>query len=369
MLSFNKKENGPDIRVVGLSHFPKEEREEKKEQIKEKIRGSFGEKHLDTLPESSQEELKKLEYTKSKEELFLIDLANKKTNEWMQKAKITPYDVPEENLHIVPPDIYKKINPDNKTNAAITIQNLKAVFFNAEYCRKNNFYFSSAVFHELFHLKSCAVYEAWEKEIDTTTGQKETKLQEQMFRSGLQVLSTHKTDQKDLPHSHFKGLNEAVTSWAENEYCQELLQQPLFEKEKEWLRSKEAEEIRKKIASKENYSNINDIVWVSNNGKDWWAKSYRQHQKVLEFIGQEIQKEFPNEYKSPEEAIEEFVKSNFNGHLRIIAKLVEKTFGKRSFRALASMDINASSANQTLEDLRKKRRDILKSNQPTTVVV
>ena len=56
-----------------------------------------------------------------------------------------------------------------------------------------------------------------------------------------------------------------------------------------------------------------------------------------------------------DEVFQEFSNAQFNGRLMTIARLVEGTFGKGSFRILGNMDTDSNSATLCLETLKKLR--------------
>lgn len=345
---------GPEIRVVGKKPA------ETKEKIKKEIFGYFGEKHLESLPEESRKEILTLEYPKTPEELELIAFANKKTNELMIKAGVKPYDIPTNNIHIIPPDLYRKALDGTNTSDATTFYTLQMIVFNAEVVRNNKHAFGILNFHEQMHLKGHAAFEIETKKDDK--GNEETKPVE--FREGLTVQSSLKKEEQKLYHSHFRGLHEAIVSYEEREFAKEMLELPIFKEEKKWLESTEAGELKNKITKDKKISSEN-VLWVSRDGKKWNASGYLKHQKVLSFLLEEMRKEFSDKYKTTDDAYTEFLKSQFTGSLLNIARPIEKTFGKGSFEVLGMMTSEAKSAVQMLEYLRRARTRQLKKEKQT----
>ncbi len=349
-------ENGPEIRVVGKKPA------EAKEKIKKEMLGYFGEKHLESLPEESRKEVLTLEYPKTPEELELIAFANKKTNELMVKAGVKPYDIPANNIHIIPPDLYRKALDSTHASDAATFYSHQMIIFNAEVVRNNKHAFGILNFHEQMHLKGCAAFEVETGKDDK--GNEETK--PASFREGLTILSPLKKDEQKLYHSHFRGLHEAVVSYKEREFAKEMLDIPVLKEEKKWLESAEAGELKNKITKDKKISS-EDILWVSRDGKEWNTLSYPKHQKVLLFLLEEIQKEFSDKYKTTDDAYAEFLKSQFTGSLLNIAHPIEKTFGKGSFEVLGMMTSEAKSAVQMLEYLRRARAKQIKKKSKDIV--
>lgn len=349
----NKMESGPEIRVVGKKPV------ETKEKIKKEILGYFGEKHLESLPEESRKEILTLEYPKTPEELELIAFANKKTNELMVKAGVKSYDISANNIHSIPSDIYQKNVDSAQSSDATTIYQHQMIVFDAGKTRGNKHAFGILNFHEQMHLKGHVVFEIETKKDDK--GNEKTKPAE--FREGLTVQSSLKKEKQQLYHNHFKGLHEAVVSHKEREFAKEMLELPILKEEKKWLESAEAGELKNKIAKDKKIS-PEDICWVSRDDDGWGHFGYLKHQKVLSFLLKEMQKEFPDKYKTTDDAYTEFLKSQFTGSLLNIAHPIEKTFGKGSFEVLGMMTPEANSAVQMLEYLRRARaRQIKKKSK------
>ncbi|MBI3458870.1 hypothetical protein HY061_01240 [Candidatus Azambacteria bacterium] len=148
-------EKGPEIRIVGGAS------NEKKEQVKEEIRQAFF-NHFESLSPLEQEQLKKFEYPKSEQEITLINFANEETSRLMQEAGIEPYNVPIENYHIIPSELYKKVAGDNGT--AATFITKQGIIFDAQHFRDNLVNFGAAVFHESLHLKAYFSLEVQERD-------------------------------------------------------------------------------------------------------------------------------------------------------------------------------------------------------------
>ena len=158
-----------------------------------------------------------------------------------------------------------------------------------------------------------------------------------------------------MGHEHFRGLDEAIVASEERKYVKEMLNLPMFEKEREWLGSEEARKIREKIAVARNIP-PDEIYWLGENKKSHIEVGYYRQRKVLDYALAEIQKEFPEKYGSAEEVSGEFLRAFFAGSLSATANLVEKTFGKGSFRVLGMMSDDKNSAINTLETLESMRR-------------
>jgi hypothetical protein len=295
----------------------------------------------------------------------LIDIANEETSKLMKDAGIKSYNVPYENFYILGEEFYEKYS---KTTEAATIKNSEAIIFKLERFINNPLHFGVVAFHELLHLKSYSLFK-------TESGPYREGVS--TYRQGVSIINQAKDSQPY--HSFFRGLHEAIVSKAEKEYSKKLLNDiPGFSSEKEWLNSESGEKI-KKIIEKEHRISKDDIYWIKESeeikslikdtrnkhdeiaswiGRDNYSSiAYKEHRKVLNYICEEISEEFSNEYQNPNTVYDLFLKANFNGNLLEIGRLVEKTFGKRSFRVLGGMSDYEDSAYKCWLALRKNRID------------
>lgn len=338
-------ENEPKFRTVGGASV------EKKDQAKEElVRVLFN--HFESLSQQEREQLEKFEYPKSEKEIALIDFANKETDELMKEAGIEPYDIPVENYHIVPPELYKEATEAG--GFATTFFSKQGIIFNARHFRDNLVNFGAASLHETLHLKGHYSIEV-EEEGD--------KLKKTPYREGVTVRALQQYGYHGKYHEHFAGLHEAIVATQEKKLLKKLLDVPELENEKNWLISDEAKNLRKEIAEREEIP-IGDILWVGKKGKDDWERVYYLSQRqALDYVCNEIQKEFPNQYRNADDVFKEFLKAHFTGRLLPIARLVEKTLGEGSFRLLGNMDDNRESGVLHLETLKKSRTRAEKSKK------
>ena len=342
-------EKAPKFRVVG--NVSEETKSEAKKELQKML---FEEKHLETIPKEKMVKLESLEYKKTAEELELIDFANKKVSELMVSVGVVPYDVPARNIHIVPPELYKEIVGKNNALAS-TAQRWQVIICDAGAVKSHPLQLAKISFHELIHLKghlSLEVEESASKKGKKIVGKTQ-------FRGGLRVGSAQKMNRKDMGHEHFRGLNEAVTAAVERKFIESALDLPRFSKEKAWLSSSEALGIKKKLAKEKNIPE-GEISWVDRDGKKFGTISYPHQREVLYFVLQEIQKEFPEKYRSADEVMPEFLKGLFGDTLIPVGRLVEGAFGSGSFRVLGMMGPDRDTAVTVMEYLRGARRRVIR---------
>lgn len=332
-------EKGPEFRIVGDTSA--KEKEKVKKEIKQAL---FN--HFESLSSQEREQFEKFEYPKSEKELALINFVNKESDELMREAGIEPYDIPAENYHIIPPELYKKVASGG---TAKTFNIKQEIIFDAQYFRDNPVYFGTTSFHEMLHLKA---HFSVEKEKGGN------KVNKTSYRQGVVAEASQRNRNIGSSHAHFKGLDEAIVSAQEKKLLPKLLDLPLLKEEKKWLMSDEAKGLREKLAVKEKIPE-DDFIWIGkkrdNDYDDYEFVSYQRPRQVLDYVCAEIQKQFPDLYENTDDVSKEFLKTNFTGQLLIIARLVEETFGEGSFRLLGNMDTDRQSAILTLETLKKAR--------------
>lgn len=327
----------PEFRMIGSAS------EENKNKVKEDLNKALFEQFESMSPED-RDRLAELEYPKSEKELKLIDFTNIETSKLMEEAGIEPYDIPPENYHIIPPELFNKIS--RPIANATTSYNNQGIVFNAKYFRNNPVYFGSVALHEALHLKAHFTMQVEEKD----GGVKRTP-----YRKGVSVSALQRHGSRGEYHEHFAGLHEAIVTETQKRYLRKLLDLPDLEKEKEWLTSEVAIEERRKLAEKKGISE-DEIIWIGEKGKDdYELLTYPAQRQVLNFVYTEIQKEFPDQYKNIDDIHKVFLKAHFTGQLLPIARLVEKTFGEGSFRLLGNMDTDQASGVLHLESLKKAR--------------
>lgn len=330
-------EKGPEIRIIGGAST------EKKEQVKKEVEQALF-SHFESLPSEDREQFEKFEYPKSEKELALISFANEETSRLMQEAGIEPYDIPVDNFHIIPPELYKKAADDS--GMAATFNTRQGILFDAQHFRDNPVNFGVAALHESLHLKAHFSMEVQEEG---------DKVKKTPYREGVTVLALQSYGHHGKYHEHFAGLHEGIVAETEKRLLGKLLDRPELAQEKKWLISDEAKEMKKKLAEEKEIPE-DDIVWVGKKGKDdWETVSYPRQRDVLNYVCAEIQKQFPEEYQSADDVYKTFLNAHFTGRLLNLARIVEKTFGEGSFRLLGNMDTDKQSGVLHLESLKKAR--------------
>lgn len=336
-------EKEPQMRIIGNAS------PEQKERVEQNLKESLF-NHTHSLTQYDREQLENFEIPKSELELELINFANRETSLLMEDVGITAYDIPSENYHIIASELYEKLDSEG---VGIAFPLKKAIMFDVRHFQNNPVYFAAVAVHETLHLKG---------HFSAEVQQGDDKVYITPYREGVSIRALQKYGYHGEYHSHFDGLHEAIVAEAEKKLLKKILALPQLEKEKDWLESTQANEMRKELVAEENISS-DDIIWLDKNERgNWEAIQYAPQRKVLNYICLEIQKEFPEIYRNEEDVYKIFLKAHFRGNLVPVARLVEKTFGEGSFRILGNMETSTASGMLHLETF-KKARTRIKSKQ------
>lgn len=347
-------EKGPKVKFIPNRNVP----EKIKEIVKEKISQSFVEPNL---TEEEKRELEQHEISKTEEELKIIDLANRKSNELLNNLGLEPIDILSENVHFVDPEYNKN---DRKVNVRAYVYKAKggAIFFLGGFESWNNS-FSKAmhILHEFMHLKAS---------ISVAVIKKDDKNYIYDYRRYGVFL--YRSDEKDgVDKMKFVGLEEAIVSLQTNKMRDSLLKDPALEGEREYMETDEAKKIIKEVAEKRGLPEedislylmdetveTHPLLGVVSREMDTFTV-FPEHLRFLRYVINEIQKEFPEKYTNFDDVFMDFLRAQFGNGFLSLGKVIEKTFGKGSFRSLGQMTAEDESAKDKLEEFKKRRAEII----------
>lgn len=304
-----------------------------------------------TLTAQEREIISKTEIEKSPMEEELIRWANDVTNQMLEKIGMAPYDVPTGNFHMVPAETYEGLFGDE--SRGISSEDEQAVLLNTPRVREGFLIFGLTVLHEMLHLKAYM-------SVEVNNQKGTTKIA--MRRAGFKVLATPKKVERGQEQNYFSGLDEAIVSTIEVKSITELFDHPLIREERSWLQPNALQAFQQN-ASKALGVPTNELEIAFNlPDKTLLARvpGYHEQRQVLAFVCEQIQQEFPDQFSTTDEVLQEFFKAHFTGRLLSIGRLMKKTFGKNGFRILGVMNPDPDSAINCLEALQKARLEAKK---------
>jgi hypothetical protein len=334
-------EGMPNLRLVGSAS----------DAGKESVRQYYTDaryNHMESMSEERRNEFQKDECEKYPIEVEMIHLANEEISALMKDAGVEAYDIPVENIHILPRQMYEKVTGSKAP--AVARPESEMILLNADQLH-SIISFYAFVAHELLHLKAHKSVEVQEKDYDHT--------HHTPYRSGVSV---HPSQQKirtaGIYSSYFDGLHEAIVTETERKLVFKLLAQPDLAEEQTWLQSEEARDIRHKIAERY-HMNEGDIIWIDREDHTNFEHiGYSEQRHVFTYVCNEIQKQFPDQFKTEDDVYKVFLNAHLNGRLLPIARLVEETFGKGSFRILGGMSDDKESPGKTIDLLKKMKGEV-----------
>jgi hypothetical protein len=276
-------------------------------------------------------ELEGKEREKTPEELIIIELVDKATNEVLEKYGVEGFSVPENNIHIV----NEKDWPDPQGSAFYNPM-LQAVAIREASAR---IVFLKIMFHEMIHFKS---YNA----LQVTTGN-EPKVNQ--YRVGLTVVA------RDGDRQYFKFLNEAVTEELTKRFAVQLSSNALFSEERkrtlELMRrypDLESNDGRKLFDGEVLYAETTDSdTWRDAVGRMFGRErsrhvmtegfTYGVERKFLNSLIDKLYQANTTNFKDTKEVFDLFARAALTGNLLTIGKLIDKTFGLGTFRKIGEM--------------------------------
>ncbi len=325
----------------------------KKIEVLAKIQDKFIKQNFASKKEINK--LKEAEIEKTPEQESIIDFINSETNRLMIEAGVEPFIVPIKNIHIVKDEYFK--NEINNDGGEAAMDHIKQAIFIMDSVAHSNIKFSSKLFHEMLHMKSKQV-------LEVSYDLEKEKGKIGPYRSGVKVFSTHAKDSLGPEHVHFTGLNEAIVANQEIKSYRTLLELPENANDKSNYYSTAKMNKRIEYAKKHHISE-DEIEDINTGDRSFSVFPYETQRKVLDYVCEEIAKQYPEKFIDNDSVFKVFLKAHFTGHLLEIGHLIENTFGKGSLRVLGIMDYNPDSsvAANILEKLQKDRRNFELKNK------
>jgi hypothetical protein len=288
----------------------------------------------------SQKEIDKLLHTekpKTPIDLEIINLSNTLTNELLTKYGLKPFDLKENNVHIIDTKLYKKFAGDLENTDACYQASHQAIFvedIGEEPITER----VGKILHETIHFKGFQSYQIFEFQDKKSKNPNDSLVYQGPFRAGLKVSSSlRKMEENDEPFSvRFKGLNEAVVVELERKLLPDLITRAENIPKEPYLDFEE----KTRVAP---FYNIDpseiEFVFPSEGSISTYA--YPDEREVLSLLVESILQD--DSSLNRDEVMDKFFRAHFSGNILEIARLIEKSFGKGSFRILADMNDYKSS--------------------------
>lgn len=316
-------------RIVGAA--PEEVKQEAEQYVAEQFQSQPG-----NFPERE----------KTPEELEIIDLANKATNVLCRKYGLEDFDVPPKNVHAISDPKWFK---ERKTGGFYYHSKLQGIFISSSSSKIAQMV---KLFHEMLHFKSYNALQLVEEE----DSHKLT-----VYRVGLSVRPM------DMAKGRlFKNLNEGLTEELTKRSMMALIHHPLFKDE--LLHRKDVGE---RIPPDSPMLDDNDIFYaqarsrqqagtIENNEEKTRKQEmdiemekfgYPEQRKMLNVLVDKLFEKNKDRFKDREEVFEVFAKGYMTGNIMPIGRMIEKTFGKGTFRKIGEMDKDIDAQEKFIDSL------------------
>lgn len=243
---------------------------------------------------------------------FVVDAVNELLKEYGQEGKEASIDL----VKIVKQEFFKKNDSDR--SSAVYLDYLQAIAIN-DGKKLSDTAFAESVFHEFMHLFS------FQRSV-VKGGNSEGYADLRNERLGLSI-RTNEFREDGEDKSYFNYINEAIVT----ELCirfQKKMRESDFFKKDFWL-------LRQKYGA---HDKSNAILRMDRNadGSEEPVSifAYRdEHRRTMDTL-KIIYEKNNDKFSSPDDVFEFFAKAHFSGRLLPVARLIEKTFGKGSFRGI-----------------------------------
>jgi hypothetical protein len=154
----------------------------------------------------------------------------------------------------------------------------------------------------------------------------------ELYRLGFIVNSHNRRDR------YFQNINEAITEKLSKQfYNYELKSTPLFQAEIE-----DAERLREhSLAAAKNLAETEDAIDIFQadfNNHTFECFSYLEQRRALDELIDKLFFKNREEFRSRKQISDMFVKAMLGGNILPIGKLIDRTFGKGTFRKIGELD-------------------------------
>jgi len=276
---------------------------------------------------------------KSPQELKIIDLVNEQTNKLRKKFDLPELNIPPENIYVIPHNAdWPKDLKDQGSYFAPLGQFIVIREPAIKQLRESKLVFIKKVLYEMIHFKS---YNALKKLENSSSFD--------AYQIGL-----HTYKRSDNDESYFGNLNEAVIEELVIIFLNSLIEHPLFKNE-----FKETAKMKKHFSDQKTSTGkplINGDEYYINfdqdNSKLWSANiTRRQERRILNKLIERVFQKNMDKFKSKEEVFDLFVEAIMTGKIIRLGRLIDKTFGKKTFRKIAELESDVDQQEEFINNL------------------
>jgi len=281
--------------------------EDEKEQILDERKSAFD--------ANKARELKEHEVQKTPEEIAVISLANEATNTIRRKFRLPDFNIPPENIAIIQREYWDWKKDGN--SSFYPSEQLIATSY-----RGPTLTFARLMFHEMIHFKSFGSLKIMKGGRETTED-----------RVGLH---TRIRGGKE----YFRSLNEATIEELADRFIADLISQ------RGLLFREEIENLEQGVETEEDLEEYYDELRLVQPNF-----AYEEQRDILDRLIDKLYSQNKENFKSRDEIFDVFVKSMFSNNLLEVGKLIDRSFGKGTFRKIGKLETNPDKQYRFISDL------------------
>ncbi len=273
---------------------------------------------------------------KTSEQVALIDRTNKEMRDFLARYNINAVEIPADNVHILDRskltqeelrEIQKRFGTESGFYSAFK----QGVAIMKDY-DVSKLSFLQTLVHESLHLQGFYSYQKSSRETaDFSVKNEDNSASLNIRRSGFSIGT------KDGKRRLFHEINESIITELQIRFENAYLAQ--WPELKEELKARDA--CIERVAKRDN-APIEEIrkVVASFSGYAWVTYPYNDERQEFNSLVDELYTRNQSDFESREDVFNLFVEATMNGRLLPVARLIEKTFGKGTFRTIGVNSAN-----------------------------
>jgi len=297
--------------------------------------------------EAEEKSFKEKEHPQELDDLIIK--LNAQVKEFLGRYGVSAIKVPTKNIHIpdqsaMTPEQLATFNENLKGAAARYFLKEQKIIMVEDYVKGNKLNFLQCLSHEMFHLNSFHSVQKTDKQdmvdfrlITESEDGKTENISLIGRRAGFSIVS------RDADAVYFRDIDEAIITELEMRFDQEYLSK--IPELKEEHQAKEEAITALSARTGEEIKSLRKIVAALSETpqEDGGANvriidyPYKNEKQRLNGLIDDLYEKNQDKFSSREDVFKLFVEAAMNGRLLPIARLIEKTFGKGSFRELGEM--------------------------------
>lgn len=275
----------------------------------------------------------------------LIVRLNHQLGEFLSRYGIKNILVPQDGVHIVdhdklPSEEKEVIKNKFPFSTAFYDSAHQRIMMLTDYKRDNKMRFTNALVHEMLHVNSFVSLEklptGHPSSIVNLRHGKEEEIEELSLGPRRLGLSVKKHGKKG---AYFKYLDEAVIETLTKKFVTEYGDKILEISDERHKLKLAWEQAVNSVTDKGRWEKIkDDISYIDTSAPNSFQRyAYVSEREALDELVNSLYQENKESFTSPEDVFDLFVKAAFEGKLLPLARLIEKTYGKGSFREIGAI--------------------------------